>query len=114
MGLLEDASQSLIGLLNVSDMLLKAVHDTSDILSSIESAMLKSQLVWISMVILCSYEFSKDLIELLLLAEIDLLLVGEVIWDMMLLVAICLNIIKVSLSHSLQGAWDTVVELFKS
>ena len=103
--------QCNIGFFDVFNILNVTFYIGKYILSSIGNAVVKSQHVWGSMILILLVPDAKYFLMLFLAAKFYLFFVCEVIWNMLFRVAIGNHITQVSSMHSLQSRWHLVMKL---
>ena len=99
----EDVFQGLVGLTDVFDVVLITFHVCKWVKGSITYTLVSSNQVRFSMGIVMFKPGSEHIIFLLGFAEIDLLFVGEVIRDVLGLVALASNSVQIIDLHSLKS-----------
>ena len=102
-----------IGFSNVSDVILKATLDFSDVISCIAMALVETDDIRLSVEVLVSKITSPNLILLFNSAKVYLFSIGKVIWNVSVLIAVFIDIFKCSNLHSFQSWWNTIFKFIK-
>ena len=95
-----------IGFSNVRNVIWETIIYFSNVRSCIAKALVETDDIRLSVEVLVSKITSPDLILLFFFANVYLFSVGEIIWDVSILIAVFINISNCSNLHPFQSWWD--------